>query len=295
VDSPYRTAPQLLICPRCDEMLDRVFGGVAACPRCHGVWLTHTTLDVAFGNPRWPPGQNMWWHAELDCPECKCEGSIRRMDARSAQGVMADICPSHGLWLDHGELGRLMKLEQGTDELLELQKKVSRVAPDPDELANRRLAWRTELDSRRRQTAEFRVWLEGEAKRKAAEALAAAKAAEAEKERAIADAEEKRKVRDAVLAAQADVARLDKERREHELDEHSERLAKHAHAAAEVDRLRVLLRSELDRVTSIEIEMKAKVAAAEKRVETVLKEAAVAEVLLAEIKEELRTNKPGSK
>jgi Zn-finger nucleic acid-binding protein len=295
VTSPYRAAPQLLICPRCEEMLDRVFAGVAACPRCHGAWITHTTLDVAFGNPRWPPGQNMWWHAELDCPECKCEGSIRRMDARSAGGVMADVCPSHGLWLDHGELARLMKLERGSDELLELQKKVSTVAPDPDELAKRRLAWRTELDSRRRQTAEFRAWLEGEARRKAAEALAAAKAAEAEQERALADAEEKREVRDAVLAAQAEVARLDRDRRERELKEHELRLARRASALAELDRRRAVLGSEQDRVTSIEIEMNAKVTAAKKRVSAAENELAVAERSLAEIEEELRTGKPGSK
>jgi Zn-finger nucleic acid-binding protein len=152
-----------------------VFAGVSACPRCQGAWIAEATLDTAFGNPRWPPGQNMWWHAELECPECACEGLIKKMDARSASEVMVDVCPSHGLWLDQGELGRLMGLEDHVDELLELQKRVSAVAPDPDELAQRRLAWRSELDVRRRAASEFRAWVEMEQKRRAEADAAAAK------------------------------------------------------------------------------------------------------------------------
>jgi Zn-finger nucleic acid-binding protein len=156
-------------------VLDLVFGGVAVCPRCQGAWINQGTLDTAFGNPRWPQGQNMWWHAELEGPECATVGTRTKMDARSANDVMVDLCPSHGLWLDQGELGRLMGLEAGADELLELQKRVTAVAPDPEELAQRRLAWRIELDSRRRAASEFRSWVEQEQKRKAEEAAEAAK------------------------------------------------------------------------------------------------------------------------
>ncbi len=173
--SPYREAPQLLLCPRCGEVLDRVFAGVAACPRCQGAWIGQATLDTAFGNPRWPQGQNMWWHNALDCPECACEGTVRKMEARSSNEVLVDCCPSHGLWLDHGELGRLMGLDRGADELLELQKRVTAISPDPDDLAQRRLAWRSELDVRRRAAAEFRTWLEGEQRRKASEAAVISK------------------------------------------------------------------------------------------------------------------------
>src|SRR4051812_30256110 len=81
VSAPYREAPQVLVCPRCGEMLDKVFSGVAACPGCQGAWIAQATLDTAFGNPRWPPGQNMWWHATLECPECACDGSVVKMDA----------------------------------------------------------------------------------------------------------------------------------------------------------------------------------------------------------------------
>jgi len=194
---PYREGPALLLCPRCGEVLDRVFGGVSACPRCQGAWVTQATLDTAFGNPRWPPGQNLWWHQSLDCPECAMEGVVSTMAARRTDVVMVDLCPSHGLWLDQGELARLMNLEDGSDELLALQKRVSAVSPDPDELAQRRLAWRSELESRRLAAQEFRTWLEQEHRRKQEQA------AEAEKQAAIQAMEERRKERERAIAESA--------------------------------------------------------------------------------------------
>ena len=194
---PYREGPALLLCPRCGEVLDRVFGGVSACPRCQGMWITQSTLDSAFGNPRWPPGQNLWWHQELECPECAAEGVVAKMAARRADAVMVDLCPSHGLWLDEGELGRLMKIEDGTDEMLALQRRVSAASPDPDELAQRRLSWRSELDARRRAAQDFRSWVENEHRRKQAEAAQAEKAAEMQR------LEERRKERERELVAEA--------------------------------------------------------------------------------------------
>ena len=201
---PYREGPALLLCTRCGEVLDRVFGGVSACPRCQGAWITQGMLDTAFGNARWPPGQNVWWHQELECPECASEGVAAKMQARTSEEVMVDLCPSHGLWLDHGELGRLMKLDEGTDELLALQQRVSANAPDPDELAQRRVAWRSELDARRRAAQEFRSWVEAEHKRKQAEAV------EAEKQAAIRRVEERRQAREKERADEA--ARLARSR-----------------------------------------------------------------------------------
>lgn len=234
----------MLLCPRCAEALDRVLGGVAVCVGCQGGWITQTALDVAFGNPRWPLGQNMWWHAALDCPECATEGTVARMDARSADGIMVDLCPSHGVWLDHGELARLMKLEAGTDELLALQRRLNAV-PDPDGLAQRRLKWRTELDKRRRQTAEFRAWLEQEAQRKAAEA------AEAEKQRAL-EAYQRRLVQEAQQATEAEAARLAEEKRQAELERHQKLMKQRAEIAASLDILRRELEAARNHVASVE-------------------------------------------
>jgi Zn-finger nucleic acid-binding protein len=149
VTSPYREAPQYLQCPRCSEALDRAFTGVAVCPRCQGAWIEQATLDTAFGNPRWPPGQDVWWQDDLECPECAAVGARSKLSARSSNGVMVDACSAHGVWLDRGELGRLMSLATDADELLELRRRIAAVA-DPDGLRRRRQAWRAEIEAQRR-------------------------------------------------------------------------------------------------------------------------------------------------
>ena len=78
------------MCPRCGEFLDTVFEGVAACPRCQGAWLPRATLAASFADPRWPAGQAMWWHDELECPGCAAEGTLAKLAARNAEGVMVD-------------------------------------------------------------------------------------------------------------------------------------------------------------------------------------------------------------
>lgn len=156
--SPYREGSLFLQCPRCAEMLDRAFEGVAVCPRCQGAWIAQATLDTAFGNPRWPPGQNVWWQDELECPECAASGTKSMMSARSSNEVMVDACATHGVWLDRGELGRLMSLATDADELLELRRKIAAVA-DPDGLRQRRQAWRAEIEARRREADQFRAEL----------------------------------------------------------------------------------------------------------------------------------------
>jgi Zn-finger nucleic acid-binding protein len=157
--SPYRTTPQFLSCPRCREMLDRVFDGVWSCARCSGAWISQATLDVAFGNPRWPPGHNMASQDELECPECSAAGTSSKLGARSSNEVLVDTCPRHGVWLDRGELGRLMSLSSGANELFELQGKIAAASPNPEALQQRRQAWRAELDARRREAEEFRAGL----------------------------------------------------------------------------------------------------------------------------------------
>ncbi len=154
--SPYREAPQFLQCPRCGEVLDRLYEGVSVCPRCQGAWIVQATLDTAFGNPRWPPGQGMWWQDELDCPECAAAGRRSKMSARSSNEVVVDACAIHGLWLDRGELGRLMSLATDADELLELRRRIADVA-DPDGLRRRRQSFRAELEASRRKADEFRA------------------------------------------------------------------------------------------------------------------------------------------
>ncbi len=150
--TPYRDAPRLLLCPRCGEVLERVFDGALACLRCAGVWLAQPTIDLAFGSPTWPHGSSAWWKIELECPECAAEGNVTALVPYLAGDVMIDRCTGHGIWLDAGELGRLMNKPEHS-ELVELYRLLQPVGELPPSLA----AHRNEDDAeraRRRNEAE---------------------------------------------------------------------------------------------------------------------------------------------
>ncbi len=164
--SPYRELPKYLLCPRCSEMLSRELEGVSPCPRCEGLWLATSALSEAFGSPRWPAGQAMWWRNSLECPACGFEGKQTQMAARMAEDVLVDQCAEHGLWLDRGELGRLMGASG--DELAALRDRMNVVAPALEKLGPRREQWRADLETRRRIAAEYRHAQEEELRRRTA-------------------------------------------------------------------------------------------------------------------------------
>ena len=163
--SPYRELPKYLLCPRCGEMLSREMEGVSTCMRCEGLWITPGTLDAAFGDPQWPAGQSVWWRNSLDCPACGFEGRQTQMAARMADDVLVDQCAKHGLWLDRGELGRLMGARG--DELIALRDLLHVVAPELEKLGARRDQWRADLEMRRGIAAEYRQAQEDEHRRRA--------------------------------------------------------------------------------------------------------------------------------
>lgn len=249
----------MLLCPRCSEALDHVFGGVAVCTRCEGAWVQQPAITTAFGNPRWPAGQNLWWREELDCPECAAASTTTRMAARNADNIMVDVCASHGIWLDHGELSRLMQLASGSDELLALQKRVH-VGADPDELARRRMLWRSDLQAKRQKTAELNAWLEAEKARKAAEAAAAAKRREAAEAEARRHAEAAAAAAAAAAEAVAAAARAEEERRRRALERYEALVAKRAAAIKDRQDLQSALEDARKDVTSLEIRLAAKLA-----------------------------------
>jgi Zn-finger nucleic acid-binding protein len=123
---PYRTGLRWLVCPRCDEVLDEIMPGGNVCPRCAGVWIAKPVLDAAVTSPHWPGGSNMWWRAELACPDCASRGRIGSaaeiMNAIETHGVIVDRCDKHGMWFDAGELSRVMETEG--DALAELRDRV---------------------------------------------------------------------------------------------------------------------------------------------------------------------------
>jgi Zn-finger nucleic acid-binding protein len=218
--SPFRERPSFLMCPRCGEMLDRAFEATLACPRCEGVWIAPATIEKAFGNPKWPVAQAMWWRNSIECPQCATEGTATMMDAAIAGNVIIDRCSKHGMWLDRGELGRLMggatDNDQGDDDLEALRQKLSAVELDLDAMIKRRETWRSDLELRRKAAIEYRSWLEAEERRR----IEAAKARtqrereriEAERMRAEAEGERLRMVQrlgDARVQASAEVARFE--------------------------------------------------------------------------------------
>jgi len=110
-ESPYRVEPHVVLCPRCGDVLSPVFAGVLSCVRCEGLWLAQPTIDRAFQDPMWPGGASAWWRRELNCPVCLMEGTENLMAAILDGNIVIDRCRGHGLWLDAGELGRVLNTE----------------------------------------------------------------------------------------------------------------------------------------------------------------------------------------
>jgi len=144
---PYRDAQPELQCPRCGGGLDAVRDGLAACLTCHGLWLSMSAIEVAFGKRVWPLGTNAWWKRELVCPMCGNE-----MDAIMANDVLVDRCTRHGVWFDPGELGRLM----GAPEAEELAAFYRHIAPGETmpELTARQKIREREREAQRREADE---------------------------------------------------------------------------------------------------------------------------------------------
>jgi Zn-finger nucleic acid-binding protein len=133
-------------------MLDPTLEGISTCLRCEGIWIAPATLDAAFGSPRWPAGQTLWWRTPIECPDCAFDGVSTLMTTRMSSDVIVDQCAQHGVWLDRGELGRLMGA--GSDELEALRARLAVIAPDLEQLVARREKWRTDVEIRRKAALE---------------------------------------------------------------------------------------------------------------------------------------------
>jgi Zn-finger nucleic acid-binding protein len=214
---PYREAPKFLPCPRCGELLERAFEEILACLRCEGIWITPPMAGIAFQDPGWPSdATSMWWKSALACPECALAGRPSTMTAWQAEGVVIDRCATHGLWLDRGELGRILRSKG--HELDELRIKILG-GGDSESLIAKRDEWRKEAERKRREAEEYRVWLEWEQKRRIAEADARRRAEEEAIERSQAPVVElppDRPLDPSPAERRAEQARLDAERVERE-------------------------------------------------------------------------------
>jgi Zn-finger nucleic acid-binding protein len=89
---------------------------VHGCRSCNGLWIPKETLEplvergaaltpAAAGGDR--PQRLSGDVRYLKCPEC--DGLMARRNYGRVSGVIIDSCPSHGIWLDGGELAALRR------------------------------------------------------------------------------------------------------------------------------------------------------------------------------------------
>ncbi len=100
-------------CPRCEAELEvRSVGGVivGACPKAHGLFVTHTALrNVKKATPGVvaaideAPAVTSVGQEDALCPTCG-----ETMSRAMANGVQTDVCATHGTWFDAGELRAAM-------------------------------------------------------------------------------------------------------------------------------------------------------------------------------------------
>jgi Zn-finger nucleic acid-binding protein len=119
---PYRDAPSEppsgRQCPRCRSELRRQALGpnqVERCSSCHGMWIAAAEFNelLADLDRREAVRTRELPHREVEeeiryaaCPRC-AEIMNRQVFAR-ASGIMVDTCKKHGIWLDRGELRRVV-------------------------------------------------------------------------------------------------------------------------------------------------------------------------------------------
>lgn len=91
------------------------------CPSCRGCWLDDGELGLLLhGDPARRPQLplRLLANGERGCPRC---GDAMRQANIEGTGVTVDTCPrQHGLWLDGGELRRLINAVADRPDLARL-------------------------------------------------------------------------------------------------------------------------------------------------------------------------------
>ncbi|MFH0801656.1 MAG: zf-TFIIB domain-containing protein [bacterium] len=135
------------ICPRCNEPMDafRLSAGkdfvLDRCRTCLGIFFDPSELEDLLKSDNQERGkvdfsrfdvlaedntQNDWPVGYIKCPVCREMMNRRSYGPRS--GVIVDSCKNHGLWLDGGELGKLLKWERAGGLLKKEEEEKERAA-----------------------------------------------------------------------------------------------------------------------------------------------------------------------
>jgi Zn-finger nucleic acid-binding protein len=225
----------VLFCPRCNELLDQIDFGVDICPRCEGFWIGSSVLELS-GN-QWPTGAQVWWRREVRCPMCATQGIVTVMNARTSSNVIVDQCFAHGVWLDRGELSRVMH-DPVVKGLSKLREHLAALEPSAEELVLRRERWHGEQEERARLAAIERKRIESERVKRAEEA----KQTEAQrvKDRRRLDEDKLREVEQLAATRRADEQRTKTARADLERQQADLRIEQDRAAIAEAERARRL-------------------------------------------------------
>lgn len=111
-----------LSCPRCAEPMPSLLlaqNAVRECAKCGGLWVASATLQqlcdsrdsmaviastLAARKPSSPSYADVVRY--LECPTCR--KLMNRVNFSKSSGVIMDVCKNDGVWLDRGELQRIV-------------------------------------------------------------------------------------------------------------------------------------------------------------------------------------------
>lgn len=115
-----------MICPKCGGSLNpREVGEVVVeqCETCQGLWLDLGELGAVIDFQRQHPESALAADVVAvparnevtgPCPRCGGEGNMTRITSLQDASLVMDSCPvCYGIWLDGGELHRLMNQGPG--------------------------------------------------------------------------------------------------------------------------------------------------------------------------------------
>ena len=118
-----------MLCPRCQLSLQpQTYEGqeVRFCGDCWGHWMRREQLEaiIADRSTKFTRGEReavardvraaedeAWFDGEsavVACPDCGAAMQKAKYD--ESYPIVIDVCPEHGLWLDHGEMKELQIL-----------------------------------------------------------------------------------------------------------------------------------------------------------------------------------------
>jgi Zn-finger nucleic acid-binding protein len=147
-----------LECPRCREDMQALkLGGVTAreCAQCGGLWLDPESLQKLANAREESAGvvSALAARAPLDaaapdvvryipCP--RCDKLMNRSNFAHSSGVILDVCKAHGVWLDRGELQRVLSFvgsggltvarAREREELIEEQRRLTALRDRPQSM-----------------------------------------------------------------------------------------------------------------------------------------------------------------